>query len=391
MNSGKKKILFFLSFILISSACFQLEASSIVMRLLSLGSKLVFMLSCIMAVKHITDKKLRYLFLLIVFMAFLIYTTMRNSFDVVRIIPIFMKVMGVVLLFTPYMARYNRDVIHILAKVYTIIIALNLILMIILPNAFGDGYLIANNYNQFGSIIIATVLLTYLDYKYTRKKLTMYLRFFMSVTTVAIPGSMTSTIAMILLILYFMMIKSMKLKKLGILSLFVFVILFFSLFVVGQSVIYYNPKFTELMDMLGKDVTFSGRTPMWINALLRIAYSPIYGHGFYTNDWALVNIRGVNSHNIILNLFLHGGVILFALFMIIVIYVIRQINKSKIKANKQDLLFSFLVFLLMSQLEVYHYSMIFLFYFILIIGSYYNNPKIKVRHENIDNSPRNSN
>ena len=355
-----------------------------------MGSKLVFLLSCFFAVKHITDKKFRYLFLLVVFMIFLIYTTMRNSFDIVRIIPIFMKVMGVVLLMTPYMVRYNREVINILAKVYTIIIGLNFLQMIIFPSAFGDGYLIANNYNQFGSIIIATVLLAYLDYKYTRKKLTMYFRFFISVATVAIPGSLTSTMAMIMLILYFLLVKSVKLRKLGIYSLFLFVILFFSLFVVGQSVIYYNPKFTELMDMVGKDVTFSGRTPMWMNTLLRIAYSPIFGHGFYTNDWALFNIRGVNSHNIILNLFLQGGVILFALFLIVVIYVIRQVNKAGDRVNKLELLFSFMVFMLMSQLEVYHYSMIFLFFFVLIIGSYYNKPIITRRDEYIDNSSRSS-
>ena len=390
MTSGKKNLLFFLSFILIASACFQLEASSFIMRIFSLGSKLVFLLSFLWAVKHITDKKFRYLFLLVVFMIFLIYTTMRNSFDIVRIIPIFMKVMGVVLLMTPYMVRYNREVINILAKVYTIIIGLNFLQMIIFPSAFGDGYLIANNYNQFGSIIIATVLLAYLDYKYTRKKLTMYFRFFISVATVAIPGSLTSTMAMIMLILYFLLVKSVKLRKLGIYSLFLFVILFFSLFVVGQSVIYYNPKFTELMDMVGKDVTFSGRTPMWMNTLLRIAYSPIFGHGFYTNDWALFNIRGVNSHNIILNLFLQGGVILFALFLIVVIYVIRQVNKAGDRVNKLELLFSFMVFMLMSQLEVYHYSMIFLFFFVLIIGSYYNKPIITRRDEYIDNSSRSS-
>ena len=258
--------------------------------------------------------------------------------------------------------------------------------MILFPSAFGEGYLIANNYNQFGSIIIATVLLSYFDFRYTKKKALLYFRLFISVATVIIPGSLTSTMAMIILIYFLLWLKSPKIRKLGIYSLLVFVITFFSLFVVGQSVIYYNSKFTELMSLLGKDITFSGRTPMWIYALIAIGFSPVYGYGFYDHLWASINIHGVNPHNIILNLFLNGGVLLLILFIIIVLYVIKQIKKTSVITIRQDLIFSLIVFFLMSQLEVYHYSMIFLFLFILIIGSYYNNPKTTQCNEHIDNS-----
>lgn len=144
-----------------------------------------------------------------------------------------------------------------------------------------DGYLIASNYNQFGSIVIITIVLAFLKYNYTRKKISYLFTLIISLATVAIPGSMTSTLSLLVLVLFLLHGGTIRWKNNMIKLVVIFTIVFIVLFVVGQNIIYYNPLIRDLVTSLGKDVTLSGRTYIWLYTMLTISYSPLLGWGYY--------------------------------------------------------------------------------------------------------------
>lgn len=377
MNANTKVLLVIMSFILVSSSCFQLNQFPILKTLMSILSKCAFIISLFYSVIFYRKPVNKFLLLILLFFVILVYLSNINSFSYIELVPIFMKLIGVLLFFTPHIIRHNKDSVIILSNVFSTIVFLNFIQMIIMPNLMGYGYLIASNYNQFGSIVIITIVLSYLKYKYTQKKIGYFFILLISLATVAIPGSLTSTLSLFVLEFFLLSNGSVKWKKSMIRIVIIFTIVFIVLFVIGQNVIYYNPFIRDLVTSLGKDVTLSGRTYIWLYTMLTISYSPIIGWGYYDKDWALVNLNGINSHNIILNLLVQGGIVLLFVFVIILMYIFHRLNSCENLNIKLTLYFSSSIFFLMCQLEVYNYFMLFMFIYILCIGSCCNNLKCK--------------
>ena len=345
---------------------------------MSLLSKAVFAISMCMFIGKLKQAKKTYLGLISIYLFYLIYVTITQSADYIRLIPIYMKISGVIMLCAPYMSTHNKEITLILSSSFRIVVILNFIQMILLPGLISeDGYLIASNYNQFGSIMCITMILAFLEYNYTRNYLKMLLTFGICLLTVAIPGSMTATLAIVLMIIFFMFNVNIKLKKILATSVLLFIIFFLAVFVIAQNFqIYSDISISNVVEKLGKDVTFSGRTLIWFYALTTIFLSPITGSGYYDVDWALINIQGVNSHNLFLDITVQGGIVLLIYFIFLLGYVISNIKRANNKYIGVSLLFTLYVFLLMSQMEVYNYFMIFILFFVLIIGSQFDDSRL---------------
>ena len=81
-------------------------------------------------------------------------------------------------------------------------------------------------------------------------------------------------------------------------------------------------------DVLQKNMTFSGRTVIWMYSLYMISNSFISGYGWVDKDWALENIHGVITHNIELQILLQGELFLGLYFSF---YCIRLSESKRIK------------------------------------------------------------
>lgn len=79
--------------------------------------------------------------------------------------------------------------------------------------------------------------------------------------------------------------------------------------------------FESLIAKLGKDMTFSGRTYIWDEALKLIPNSPFWGYGVTENTYYVIYKNTLmEAHNYILGLLLQGGLILLFLLAVQVIY-----------------------------------------------------------------------
>lgn len=90
----------------------------------------------------------------------------------------------------------------------------------------------------------------------------------------------------------------------------------------------------QIMNVLfGKDATFTGRIYIWRMALARIAESPIWGYGKYETQYVALpsdyEYAWTMAHNQILDLMLRGGIIILALWLGVLLVVMRKNQKTK--------------------------------------------------------------
>lgn len=141
-----------------------------------------------------------------------------------------------------------------------------------------------------------------------------------------------------------------------------------------------NSVFTEYITrLLGKDITFSGRSAIWIIAINYIKNSPILGNGpaieFLPERWT---IYMTHAHNLYLDIAAKYGIIALGITVYTIIKALiptrhdLKINKnySKVEHSKIPALayFLFALFLLGSVIEVYDYT--FIFAFCILLYSY---------------------
>jgi len=86
--------------------------------------------------------------------------------------------------------------------------------------------------------------------------------------------------------------------------------------------------FTYFIEIvLQKNVSFTGRTTLWENAINYIKEKPIFGHGIELADVTFAKIGKTTAHNHYLNLLYNGG-ILYLLLTSILIYIVVVKTKS---------------------------------------------------------------
>lgn len=139
-------------------------------------------------------------------------------------------------------------------------------------------------------------------------------------------------------------------RILSIKSYFVFHICFFVAFVFMriQNLFKYL-----IVVMLKKDITFSGRLPIWDNAVKQFLNRPILGWGVnFTRNYSIIGAS--HSHNFFLHTLYESGVFGFASFISVILIVTKKLVKSR---NKYSYILSAAVFsfLFVYQMEVFPY------------------------------------
>lgn len=237
--------------------------------------------------------------------------------------------------------------------------------MIVFPNFisgndFDKAYLISSNHNQFGGIIIPGLIASIGVLQFKNNSKSFIVMLLLSLFMVLYTGSMTSTCSLVLILCYYLIVsKNKKLSKLAIIAICLATAFFFFdvVFTSMTESLTFDGIIDKFITAIGKDSTFTGRTKVWLLAFAHYLQEPIYGMGHYDMDWAKTYLDVHNTHNIILNILLQGGLVLLAFIIISVGILIRSV--ASINTHQSRLaLFTICVYLFMMQLEVYGYFMI---------------------------------
>ncbi len=180
-----------------------------------------------------------------------------------------------------------------------------------------QGYILGGNYNGMGCRLLCAVGISMICLRYSKWWILNAIPVaLVSVASLAIVKSMTSLTG-ILLFLFFCIIPSSKLLKMGIITL-ISIVIFFQIFVCfqGKGIEQNSLAVWLVEDVLGKDITFTYRTYMWDAASKVFANSPIYGYGLVEADWYYSNMSSFakGPHNFIWGILIYGGITLLSVF-----------------------------------------------------------------------------
>ena len=262
--------------------------------------------------------------------------------------------LGISLLTYYSIKRSPNITIHIYAKLFAILIYFNFITMLIAPDGiFNGSYPLGSNYNQIGAKLICGMTIYIVAH---RMKLRHYLpTLALSVTCALTPiilGSMTSAVGCMLMLLFFV-IKNSKLRKIVIITFFIFYLVFQTFVVFMQGDLSENKQASYFIEeVLGKDLTFSDRARVWSEVIDYIIDSPTTGYGIQNVDWFESNFRVKSSHNIILQMMMYGGTVTLAILIFIIFFTVKRSIKERSAIN-DTLIFGLAVFFFMMMMESY--------------------------------------
>lgn len=255
-----------------------------------------------------------------------------------------LAIVSALILFHYYRNQYQALVIGALIVlsigVYTQLLqcVLHPEMWLIRDDKMNTGYILGGNYNQIGSRVLFAFALGTISVQYSKW-------WYLNLIPLVIAGlaiqsmvqSMTS-FSCILLFLLFCLIRSRKLMRWGLIGLYSGWILFQCVACFSGTGLENNETISWFVeDVLGKDMTFTGRTEMWDAALHAISRSPIWGYGFVGKEWYLSNMttRAIGAHNFILNNLLFGGISTLLLYATMIAMSIRHLLRQ---GNREALL-----------------------------------------------------
>lgn len=190
------------------------------------------------------------------------------------------------------------------------------------------GYLLGGNYNSIGCRVLVALTTGILSLKMSKWWWINLVPLIASgVTILFMVQSMTSVTSILLMILL-CLLPSKNFQRLACFSILAIVVLF-EVFVCFQGKGFENNDLARwfLIDVLGKDMTFTNRTNMWDAALRVIVESPIWGYGNVDEKWFIsqMSSQAIGSHNFILGILINGGIIGLGLYLYIFYIALRKL------------------------------------------------------------------
>ena len=287
-----------------------------------------------------------------------------------------LSISAYIFIFNYYQERYRTLILAILC-VLSIAVYCQLYQCITHPDMWlieeskdNHGFILGGNYNQMGSRLIIALTAGMLSVRYSKWLwLNLVPLFISSFAILFMVRSMTALSCLFLFLMVFL-IRNKRLLSLGAMGMYIGIILF-------QVIVCFSGTGLEnndlarwlIVDVLGKDMTFTYRTHMWDSALRVFVESPIWGYGFVDSEWFVTHMSSfaIGAHNYILNTMVYGGILLLALYFVIVVKSIsRLIRINDIYSMK--LIAAFGVMSIMMLFEVYETPLVFL---MLTIMYYY--------------------
>lgn len=241
--------------------------------------------------------------------------------------------------------KKTKQFINTVSVFFAFYIVINALMLLIFPDGIGAylpgyDYLrvdsrmswlgLDNGYIKYFLIAFVVFFFSYKDKPFKRNML--YMCMFVSMLFV---WSGTGILGIFIMIAYVYLVNRGKLVKnvnywfcfaLGVIS-FLGIVIF--------RVAEYFSNF--IVNVLGKDITFTGRTLLWDQALLLIGKQPIYGYGVYDYDLLIspANGQAYSAHDTVLQMMLMGGFISLIGFIIVAIVAGIQIGKNNKKITNQ--------------------------------------------------------
>lgn len=343
---------------------------------------------CTIIALYLFRGKLSKIVLLILLWEFIsIGTSLLNGVSDLRPVTNALMVISLAMM-TELSVKYNVvKYYRILLKIISTLVLINLILCVLYPFGLEMASLYTNTKNPMyflgidnGMVsnlipfLFLICLLVFCDKNSNKGVGVFIVASLISVITIVIVGSATGLFVLIVNITFTVFFTILQKRKIPYRIALIVYCIFFVLVIVLQSSNFIVLIITEL---LGRSGTFTGRSLLWAAALEEIARRPLLGYGYTGGNIAIWG-GAYSSHNMFLEMMIQGGVLYFAVFIIITYVAIKRINKGSVALG--NTLFSGIYCFLLNGLMETGVSEI---YFIFIVLAYYAK-SVKIQLEEIN-------
>ncbi len=315
--------------------------------------------------KNGTFSKIIGYILLFLFTMFL--SSIINSQSLLNIISFVFHVFVLCLVVDYGISNDTKLFLNSFEMLLSILICVNFLTVITYPegmyiNNLGFRYNWLLGYkNSHISYVMPAIFISFINSYYTFNKLKLrnILLLIISIISTIMVDNSTGLFALSLISCFLLLSKLFKKRK-NILNIFSYSIINISLFfgiVIARVQNYFS---TIIVDVLHRDLTFTGRTYIWDKVLLMIQRSKIFGYGktFQYTDTI------VSSHNQILEILYKNGILGLIGYLLVVFNSFRELWKYREYKVVQFMSFIMFTYFVMMLTEAYSHEYIIYLYVI---------------------------
>lgn len=315
-----------------------------------------------------------------VFSATLILITIINGGELTYIFST-IKIFAAALMWRQMKKKGKKQFISVVKNALALLVIANLISMILFPegliqlqrvenewNSYNvSWWLFGNKNSMFMWIFILNILAQISIFFRNGKNLSYYVDFGMIIATIAtafLSKSSTTIIAIILISLVPLMQGFLHTRFGRILlspKFIVFGYIVLTVLLVSSAQL---SIFRVVADIFGKDITFTGRTNAWAQAVILVVQKPLFGYGLIGSETSKILLGAyafVNAHNTLMQTLINGGVLLGIQFLFMFYFLCKRMAGLPEQYGNQQrlLLVAMLVLGIAMSFEAYTDSLMF--------------------------------
>ena len=277
--------------------------------------------------------------------------------------------LGIVLVIYLLFNKNKEKALYYLSKILWLYLLINTLVMLIWPNGIASGrigqivWFLGGKNNILPWILIGGGCII-LDSYERNKKVTFITYLKLAICSVQAFLCDSSTAVVVMIILWGIYVINIIVHNKKLLNFFIGGKRLFLLVALGfVFVVFFTTRsnvLQEFSEWFGKDVTFNGRTGIWIVALNYIKDNPLVGAGpvlVFDMGWS---VYMTHAHCLYLNICAHNGIIGLSCLIYILWNVLKNAKKIPLVV-----IFSLFLYLIGSIVEVYSLSTLLLFCMVL--------------------------
>lgn len=313
-----------------------------------------------------------------VFEAILLFSTIVSGQEIIETIFDIVRTLSVCMILEYGITKDCKSLFRALLFIFEILLCINLFTILAFPKGMYIQYLTTNRNNWFlGNdnqhikyiLIGCCISLIYSIQFHNKILIRTIVLCAISAITVAIRLSATGvigSIVFIVLLLYIFLLRNKARISAKFLSI-VYIVLFLGIVIFRLQ----NLFAFIIVDILHKDITFTGRTHIWDFTFEYIKQKLLLGCGVESTQTRLIKyadthvIGAVNSHNQILETIYQGGIILLLVFVYIISLSIKKLEKNKKNICTKILICTTFALFVAMLTEVFNMQIIFI---LLLLG-----------------------
>lgn len=368
---NKKSIRLVLFYILMLFSYFQFDSLNYLFTPLLPVYKLFHYISFfVILLLFIKNKNFSKIIIFIVLYLFIIFfSTIVNYQSVGTIFYYIITVLGLCLITDYGIRNHTKEYLTALAIILNFLMIINFITIILYPNGM---YINATKYKQNWILgyknshilyLLPCVVVNFVLAFKNKQNLDLksYVIFAICFISILLVNSSTGIVGMMIILLYIIFRKFADRIKLinSYSSLFIYLVSFVSIMILKIQNLF---KFL-IVDVLKKDLTFTGRTYIWDSVLKSIKTKPLLGYGNVTYQY---NKYIFTTHNTILDILYKSGVLGLVTYIIILFETSKTLYINRDDKTSKFLSVVLLAYFVIMLTEAYNISY---YFFILVICS----------------------